>query len=282
MAMRIADTATVDPRAELADGVEVGPYCVIGPGARLGPGTRLIAHVCLLGPVRLGSGNVVSPFCVIGAPASDAEAAGRVEVGDDNVIREGCSIEAGSGPDGETRIGSRTRIDPHVSIARDAWIGDGVALGAGARIGSRAAVEAFAVVGAGAVLHPAVTVGEHSDVTGPVRIARDVPRYMRIDGPSALVRGVNLIGLLSRGFSRSAIRALREASRLLDRAGLDPTDAGRRLVDRGEMTPEVARLLESHLARQGGRHGRARDAGRRDPGPGGVGNSFRMPRKADE
>ena len=34
MATLIADTACVDPRAELADDVEIGPYCVIGPTSR--------------------------------------------------------------------------------------------------------------------------------------------------------------------------------------------------------------------------------------------------------
>ena len=54
MAISIADTACVDPRAELADDVEVGPYCVIGPDVKVGRGTRLIAHVCLLGVTTLG------------------------------------------------------------------------------------------------------------------------------------------------------------------------------------------------------------------------------------
>ena len=31
MATLIADTACVDPRAELADDVEIGPYCIVGP-----------------------------------------------------------------------------------------------------------------------------------------------------------------------------------------------------------------------------------------------------------
>ena len=48
MATVIADTACIDPRAQLADDVEVGPYCVIGPDVTIGRGTRLIAHACVL------------------------------------------------------------------------------------------------------------------------------------------------------------------------------------------------------------------------------------------
>ena len=68
MALMIADTASVDPRAELADEVEVGPYCIIGPAVRIGRGTRLIAHACILGGTNLGERNRISPFVVLGGP----------------------------------------------------------------------------------------------------------------------------------------------------------------------------------------------------------------------
>ncbi len=38
MATLIAETACVDPRAEIAEGVEIGPYCVVGPGRQDRPG----------------------------------------------------------------------------------------------------------------------------------------------------------------------------------------------------------------------------------------------------
>ena len=65
MAALIAETAAVDPRAEIAEGVEIGPYCVVGPDVKIGRNTRLIAHVCLLGWVEMGESNVISPFTVI-------------------------------------------------------------------------------------------------------------------------------------------------------------------------------------------------------------------------
>src|SRR5436309_1939385 len=95
MAVSIADTACVDPRADLADDVEVGPYCVIGPDVRIGRGTKLIAHVCLLGVTSLGENNVVSPYVVIGGDPQDLSyrnSPTRVEIGDCNVFREGVTI----------------------------------------------------------------------------------------------------------------------------------------------------------------------------------------------
>ena len=71
MASIIAETAAVDPRAEIAEGVEIGPYCVVGPDVKIGRNTRLIAHVCLLGWVEMGESNLVSPFTVIGGDPQD-------------------------------------------------------------------------------------------------------------------------------------------------------------------------------------------------------------------
>ena len=98
MATLIADTACVDPRADIADEVEVGPYCVVGPDVKIGRGTRLIAHACIQGMTTLGEGNVIHPFAVIGGEPQDVSFRGsatRVEIGDHNVIREGVTIHRG-------------------------------------------------------------------------------------------------------------------------------------------------------------------------------------------
>ena len=274
MAIRIADTATVDPRAELDDEVEIGPYCVVEAGARIGRGTHLIAHVCLLGPIRLGEGNAIGPFSVLGSEPAEAPPdgpAGRVELGDGNTVREGSSIERGIAPDASTRIGSRNRIGPLVAIAHDAYLADDVTLGAGARLGAFAGVEAFAQVTAGVDVHAAATIGEHSFVGGPSRVFRDVPRYLLVDGSPSKVRSINVIGLKRHGFDAAVVRALREAHRLIYRARLDPPHAARILGAHGMMTAEVTRMIESLEAQRSGRHGRARDAHRRGPSTAGAG-----------
>ena len=41
MATRIAENVSIDPRAEIDDDVEIGPFCIIGPKVRIGRGSRL-------------------------------------------------------------------------------------------------------------------------------------------------------------------------------------------------------------------------------------------------
>ena len=73
----IADTACVDPRSELGDDVEVGPYCVIGPDVKIGRGTRLIAHACIQGQTTLGeeTSSIPSRSSVASPRTSRSEAA---------------------------------------------------------------------------------------------------------------------------------------------------------------------------------------------------------------
>jgi UDP-3-O-[3-hydroxymyristoyl] glucosamine N-acyltransferase len=57
----IHPTALIDPRADLAADVSVGPYAVIGPDVRIGPGGRIGAHVTIGAGSRLGAGALVHP-----------------------------------------------------------------------------------------------------------------------------------------------------------------------------------------------------------------------------
>ena len=63
----IHSSAVIDPKAELAAGVRVGPYSVIGPDVHLGAGTEVGAHVVLEGRVRIGARSRIGHGAVIGA-----------------------------------------------------------------------------------------------------------------------------------------------------------------------------------------------------------------------
>jgi UDP-3-O-[3-hydroxymyristoyl] glucosamine N-acyltransferase len=61
----IHPSAVIDPTAELATGVRVGPHCSVGPGVKLGSGTTLVAGVHLGASVEIGSDCLLfSSVCV--------------------------------------------------------------------------------------------------------------------------------------------------------------------------------------------------------------------------
>ncbi|KAA3622641.1 MAG: acyl-[acyl-carrier-protein]--UDP-N-acetylglucosamine O-acyltransferase, partial [Proteobacteria bacterium] len=113
--------AVVDPGAELADGVVVGPYTIIEKGARIGPNTRIGPHVVVRGNTSIGAENRIYQFCSIG---EDPQYAGfrdeptRLEIGDRNVIREFTTINRGTAQDAmATRIGNDNLLMAYTHVA---------------------------------------------------------------------------------------------------------------------------------------------------------------------
>jgi len=271
MAILIADTASVDPRADLADDVEIGPYCVIGPDVRIGRGTRLIAHVCLMGVTSLGEHNTISPFAVIGGDPQDISYRGtatRVEIGDHNIIREGVTINRGSEKeDRVTRIGSHCFLFATSHVAHDCKLGDHITIANGSMLGGHVHVESFANISGGVAVHHYVTVGGYSFIGGQSRIYHDVPRYMLVDGNPSKVRCINVVGLKRRGITPEGIDALHEAHRLIYRAKMTVAQASDILASHGHQTAEVKNLLEFIANQQAGKHGRGRERFRNLPSP---------------
>src|SRR3954468_11572655 len=267
MAALIAETAAVDPRAEIAEGVEIGPYCVVGPDVKIGRNTRLIAHVCLLGIVEMGESNVISPFSVIGGEPQDVSYHGaptRVEIGGHNTIREGVTINrATEKEDGVTRIGSHNFLMATSHVAHDCKLGDRITIANGSMLGGHVHVESHASISGGVAVHHYATIGGFSFVGGQSRIIHDVPRYMLVDGNPSKVRCINVVGLKRNNVSPEGIDALHEAHRLIYRAKMSLKHATEILETHGHMTPEVKSLLAFIQAQHDGKHGRGRERWRK-------------------
>jgi UDP-N-acetylglucosamine acyltransferase len=267
MATLIADTACVDPRAEIADGVEIGPYCVVGPDVRIGRGTRLISHVCVQGHTALGESNLVSPFVVLGGDPQDVSYQGtptRVEIGHHNIIRENVTVNrATEKEDGVTRVGSHNMFMAGAHVAHDCKVGDRVTIANGSMLGGHVHVESHASISGGVAVHHYVSIGAYSFVGGQSRIYHDVPRFMLVDGNPSKVRCINIVGLKRNGISAEGIDSLHEAHRLVYRAKMSARHAAEILESHGHLTAEVRALLEFIEAQQEGKHGRAREKTRR-------------------
>jgi len=106
----IHSTAIVDPSAQIADDVEIGPYSIIGAGVEIDSGTSIGPHVVINGPTRIGKHNKIYQFSSIGDAPQDKKYAGEdtsLEIGDRNVIREFCTFNRGTTQDvGVTRLGN--------------------------------------------------------------------------------------------------------------------------------------------------------------------------------
>src|SRR5580693_9330800 len=150
MPPRVHPTSVIDPHAELAADVEVGPYAIVGGGVRVGAGTRLFAHAVVLGPTVLGEQNVVHSFAVVGGQSQQKRAApsgdSRLVVGHRNVFREHVTVHRGT--EGEpTRIGDDNLFMVGAHIAHDVHVVDGFTLANAVQIAGHARIEDHATFG---------------------------------------------------------------------------------------------------------------------------------------
>jgi UDP-N-acetylglucosamine acyltransferase len=107
---RIHPTAIVAETARLHESVEVGPYAVIGPQVVIGEGTTVGPHAVLEGDTTIGKRNRIFQFAAVGGTPQDLKYRGqptRLEIGDDNQIREFATLHIGTEEGGGvTRIGN--------------------------------------------------------------------------------------------------------------------------------------------------------------------------------
>jgi UDP-N-acetylglucosamine acyltransferase len=243
---KIHPSSVIDPSAILHPDVEVGPFCHIGPQVEIGYGTRLIGHISIAGPTRIGEGNVFYPYCSIGQRSQDLKYTSEptfLEIGNNNSFREFCTVNRGTLPGTKTLIGHHGNFLAYSHIAHDCTVGDHVIFSNNGTIAGHVTVEDHVIIGGLSGVHQFCRLGQHSIVGGCTKIVQDVPPYMIADGNPAEVRGINQVGLERRGFVAEDTRALREAYRLLYRSNLNVKQACEKIAADFSGPDVIARLL---------------------------------------
>jgi UDP-N-acetylglucosamine acyltransferase len=251
--MNVHPTAIVDARAKVPASCQVGPYCVIGPEVELGERCRLVAHVAIAGPTKIGGDNAFFPFCAIGMDPQDVTYQGeatRLEIGDHNEIRECVTITRGTVKGGSlTKVGSHTLIMAYAHIGHDSVIGDHCMLVNGATLAGHVTVEEWAVVGALCPVHQFVRIGAHSYIGGGTTITQDVlPFSMTSAARDTHAYGMNKVGLERRGFSKERVRKIHHAYKTLLASKLNTSQALEKLKaepDRGQDVDLLIHFIEA-------------------------------------
>lgn len=246
---RIHPTAVIDPAAQLHETVEVGPYTVIGAGVAIGEGSWIGPHVVLQGPMSLGRRNKVFQFASLGEISQDKTAKKddptRVEIGDDNVIREYVTIQRGTLKEqGLTRIGNDNWIMAYCHIAHDCVIDDHTIFANSTTLAGHVHVEDYVVLGGATLIHQFCRIGAHSFSAGGAGITRDVPPFVVVQGNPAAPRGINIEGIRRRGFSAEDISDIKQAYRAMFMAGLRAEEIKAELAEPAQHSPHVKRMLE--------------------------------------
>ena len=249
---RIHPQAIVDPAARLADDVEVGPWTYIGPGVEIGAGSVVHSHVVIKGPTRIGKGNRIFQFASVGEDCQDKKYNGeptRLVIGDNNVIREGCTLHRGTVQDkGITSIGSNNLLMAYVHVAHDCVVGDNIIMANNATIAGHVRVGDGAILGGYTTVHQFCHLGPWSMSAANSAVFKDIPAFVMVGGNPASAHGMNFEGMRRRGYSAEMVTALRRAYKLIYRQGLTLKDALVELEEAALLFPEVALYRDSILA----------------------------------
>ncbi len=219
--------AIVDPRARLADDVEVGPYAIIGPQVEIGAGSVVGPHAVVTGRTRIGVGNRIYQFAAIGEIPQDLKYAGEdtlLEIGDRNIFREFCSVHTGTVQGGGvTRIGSDNLIMNYVHVAHDCIIGDHCILANYVGLAGHVRIDDYVVLSGFAKVVQFARLGAYSFVVANSDVGKDVLPYVIVGGTAAAIKpyGLNLVGLRRHGFDEDTVVKLKEAYNIILRRHLD-------------------------------------------------------------
>lgn len=242
---KIHPTAIVDRNAELGEGVDVGPYCVIGGEVRLGDRTQLHAHVHLDGYTQIGADCTVYPFACLGTRTQDLKYAGGrpgMKIGDGTTIREYVTVNAATSDGDWTVVGSRCLLMAYAHVAHDCVVGNRVVMANCVTLAGHIEVEDGAILGGLSAVHQFVRIGTLSIIGGCSKVVQDVPPYMMADGHPLKVRGLNKIGLKRNGVDDETQALLKQAYKILYRKNLTTGDALSAMEQELGDAPEIERL----------------------------------------
>ena len=226
--IKIHPTALVDTAAKIGADVEIGPFSTIGPQVVIGDSTIVQTHAVIEGEVTIGSGNFIGHGAVIGAPPQDLsfspERKTRVEIGNENIIREYGTIHRGTADGSATKIGDNNFLMAGAHVGHNCIIGNNVIIANNCLLGGHVRVDDAAFLGGGGVFHQHMRIGRLALTQGASGFSKDIPPFL-IAAEINYVFGVNVIGLRRAGFSGRDRDEIKTAFKLVYTSGLNISQA---------------------------------------------------------
>src|SRR4051812_12951962 len=221
---KIHPTAVVSPNAKIAEGAEIGPFSIVGPDVTICEKTVVQSHVVIEGEVAIGRGNFIGHGAVIGVPPQDIsfsrDRRTRVEIGDNNIIREYCTIHRGSADSSATRIGDKSFLMSGAHVGHNCVIANNVVIANNCLLAGYVRVDDSAFLGGGSTFHQFMHIGRLVMVQGSSAFGKDLPPFV-IAAERNFVFGVNVVGLRRAGLSAKDRDAIKAAFKMVYMSGLN-------------------------------------------------------------
>ena len=227
--MSIHESSIIHPSAEIDEDVYIGPFCIVEKNVRIKSGTKLLSHVVLKGPTTIGKNNTFFQFCTIGEDTPDKKFKGEkttLEIGDENIFREGVTVHRGTIQDkGTTIIGGKNLFMAYAHVAHDCIVGDDNVFANNSGIAGHVIIGNKVTIGALTTIHQFCQMGDYSFAGMNASITMDVPAYIKVASNPARVVGLNAVGMERGGIDQDTITYLKKAYKIIYRKGFNLKDA---------------------------------------------------------
>jgi UDP-N-acetylglucosamine acyltransferase len=257
MSVKIHPTAIIDPAAKLGVDVVVGPYAVIEANVEIGDRTAIGSHAMVAWGTRMGAGCRIFNSASVGTIPQDLKFAGEettLEIGDNTMIREFCTINRGTVAAGKTVIGSNCTLLAYCHVAHDCLVGNNVVASNSMTLAGHVTVGNDVTFGGFVGVHQFCRIGDFAFIQSYTRVLRDVITFAMCGGDPAKPRiaGINKVGLERRGYDEARRTKIKRAYKILFRQNLTIEQALPVLSEQFPCDEDIAAIL-SFI--RGSRHG---------------------------
>ena len=245
--MKIHNTSIIDKDAKIGNNVEIGPFCIIEKNVTIGDNTRILPYVHIHENTQIGKNNTIHQGSVLGGNPQDLKFHNEYSeliIGDNNTIREYCTLNRGTEASGKTIIGSNCLLMAYVHVAHDCIVEDKVILANGVQLGGHSEVHFHATVGGMSPVHQFCKVGQHAFIGGGRVALQDVPPFILANGEPLKYAGINSIGLRRRNFDLETRNLIKKTYKIIYFSKFNRSQAIEEIKNSLKMTDEVKLIIK--------------------------------------
>ncbi len=218
----------INKNARLGKNVHIGSFTTIMGDVEIGDGTWIGSNVVIMDGVRIGNNCKIFPGAILGAIPQDLKFDNEdsiLEIGNNVVVREYCTLNRGTKANNKTRIMDNVLLMAYVHVAHDCIIHHNAILANNVNLAGHVEVGKYAILGGLVAVHQFVNIGDHSMVGGGALVRKDVPPFVKAAREPLSYVGVNSVGLRRRGYSNKQINHIQDIYRILYVQGYNTSQA---------------------------------------------------------
>lgn len=244
--MNYSNFSVIHPDAKIGQNVTIGPFTTVAADVEIGDNTWIAPHVSIMDGARIGKNCKIFQGAIVGSVPQDLKFNGEktlLEIGDNTIIREYCTLNIGTTANWRTVIGKNCLVMAYVHVAHDCMIGNNVILANNVTLAGHIEIGDYARLGGMTAVHQFVKIGNDVMVGGGSLVRCDVPPFVTAAREPLSYAGVNRIGLRRRGFNSSQIDNIRDIYRILFVRGNNFSQGVNQIELEIEESPEKAEIL---------------------------------------